>query len=301
LKTKFLVIGLLPLFSILSDNFDNGERDFKLNLSYTPFIYFFYLIGGIMYGHISPAYQKTCFFEGFEQFYYIIAVVLGYLLMKFDKSIALFGGIILGMLAFSLVNIEKSLFYNLSMYFLQSAFGMIEIFIMIFVLSQSPVYKAISVIFSSMCLGILSGTFISLYLSNYIWIIATIGNIFLTISAGILIFIERRKKDEQKEKKEEIEKENIDKTIDYKIKLDNATNSDNNIYLKALKKRLSTKEYQVLILFLDRKTYKEIAEEIGISESTVKTYMKRIFEKEGVSGKKELLEKLGKKLDEQKN
>ncbi|WP_318258601.1 LuxR C-terminal-related transcriptional regulator [Geobacter anodireducens] len=40
-------------------------------------------------------------------------------------------------------------------------------------------------------------------------------------------------------------------------------------------------------------TFKEAARELDISESSVKTYMKRIYDKMSVSGKEELLTKLG--------
>jgi DNA-binding CsgD family transcriptional regulator len=55
---------------------------------------------------------------------------------------------------------------------------------------------------------------------------------------------------------------------------------------------LSDREYRVLIGTLERKNFREIASELSISESTVKTYMRRIYEKMGVKGKKELLQML---------
>jgi DNA-binding CsgD family transcriptional regulator len=41
-----------------------------------------------------------------------------------------------------------------------------------------------------------------------------------------------------------------------------------------------------------RRTYKQVAHELGISESSVKTYMHRIYEKSGVSNKRQLLARL---------
>ena len=55
---------------------------------------------------------------------------------------------------------------------------------------------------------------------------------------------------------------------------------------------LSQQECQVLLRSLAGKTYRETASELTISESTVKTYMKRVQEKLGVSGRKELLSRL---------
>ncbi len=55
---------------------------------------------------------------------------------------------------------------------------------------------------------------------------------------------------------------------------------------------LSEREYHVLGRALAGSTYRETAAELGISESTVKTYMYRIYGKMSVKGKKQLFEKL---------
>jgi DNA-binding CsgD family transcriptional regulator len=56
--------------------------------------------------------------------------------------------------------------------------------------------------------------------------------------------------------------------------------------------RLSPRERKVLELAAGGCHYREIAERMGISESSVKTYMRRVFEKNRVSGRKELMDKL---------
>jgi len=48
----------------------------------------------------------------------------------------------------------------------------------------------------------------------------------------------------------------------------------------------------VLTRSLDGRAYREIAADLDISESSVKTYMKRICEKLGVQGRKGLFEAL---------
>ncbi|MFO7766700.1 MAG: helix-turn-helix transcriptional regulator, partial [Pelovirga sp.] len=55
---------------------------------------------------------------------------------------------------------------------------------------------------------------------------------------------------------------------------------------------LSERELLVLNQCLKGTTYKEIAADLDISESTVKTYMKRICDKLGVTGKRHLLQRL---------
>lgn len=57
-------------------------------------------------------------------------------------------------------------------------------------------------------------------------------------------------------------------------------------------KRLSAKEKTVLLAIVQGKTYREPAVALGISESSVKTYAKRISEKLGVAGKDNLVSRI---------
>lgn len=54
-------------------------------------------------------------------------------------------------------------------------------------------------------------------------------------------------------------------------------------------KMLTAKEVEVIEKMLDGKTRKEIADELNISENTVKTHLKHIYEKLEISNKQELL------------
>ena len=63
-----------------------------------------------------------------------------------------------------------------------------------------------------------------------------------------------------------------------------------NIYKKF--NRLSERESQVASLLLQRKTYKMIAEELFISENTVKYYVKNIYSKYHVQSRAELIESI---------
>jgi len=60
----------------------------------------------------------------------------------------------------------------------------------------------------------------------------------------------------------------------------------------SLRARLSTMEENVLEGVLAGKTFREVAAGLQVSESSVKTYMKRLYEKAGVRGKADLLAKL---------
>ncbi len=68
------------------------------------------------------------------------------------------------------------------------------------------------------------------------------------------------------------------------------TNSDSGIHIDFEQKfDLSNREAQVVELLVDGKSYKEIAEELFISLNTVKTHIKNIYPKLGVSSRHEIV------------
>ena len=80
---------------------------------------------------------------------------------------------------------------------------------------------------------------------------------------------------------------------------ENSQESDQaNVPLKIVQV-LSERENEVLCGVLKGLRYREIASEMDISESTVKTYMKRIYEKTETWGKKALLKSLKQLKEEQ--
>ena len=58
--------------------------------------------------------------------------------------------------------------------------------------------------------------------------------------------------------------------------------------------QLSNREMDVLVQMLEEKKRKEIAEELCITENTVKKHISSIFAKLGITNRNELLEKIGK-------
>lgn len=292
----FVTASLLPLFSLKAyPDIEDGFSDNNDHLIYSPFVFFFYMVGGIMYSFNMPKYLNACIFQGFELFYYIFAILIGFMLIKIDKIFSIFLGIVCGLISLSLFKTENTFFVNTSMIFLQAAFGFVEIFLISIIILKKDSIKAISIIFASMCLGILSGTVMTLYLQEYTDIIATYGNISLVISIVILFLVER-KTQKVSAKSKEVEDLNKPPVIEFSEKTDKSEEISfklpENSYVKALKKRLSEKEFAVLELVLQKKTYKEVATILGISESTVKTYVRRIYEKENVKGIDKLIEKI---------
>ena len=67
----------------------------------------------------------------------------------------------------------------------------------------------------------------------------------------------------------------------------------NNTALEGLE-NLSAREMEVLLLILDNRKRKSIAEEMAITENTVKKHTSHIFTKLGITSRKELFEKIQK-------
>ncbi len=60
--------------------------------------------------------------------------------------------------------------------------------------------------------------------------------------------------------------------------------------------QLTPKEREVIMLFIDSKTSKEVAEILMVSENTVRTHLKSIYSKLNISKKSELIEKFDRRL-----
>ena len=72
---------------------------------------------------------------------------------------------------------------------------------------------------------------------------------------------------------------------------------DQEIKKKIRFENLSERESQVAALLIQRKTYKMIAQELFISENTVKYYVKNIYSKYQVQSRAELIETIVKLID----
>lgn len=95
--------------------------------------------------------------------------------------------------------------------------------------------------------------------------------------------------DVMESKSEEIKERTIEENKKEEV-VDCVLRKTNNITLDGLE-NLSTREMEVLLLILDNRKRKSIAEEMEITENTVKKHTSHIFTKLGVTSRKELFEK----------
>lgn len=257
---------------------------------YLAFIFVFYLVGGILYAFIMPQYESVAMFKGFELLSYVFSALVGIYLVKKRRDIALALGIILGTLSFSFMLLGGHLFTTLSMFSIQASFGLVDLYVVSLLVACGGTARITGLGFGTVCLAITSGEAVSTFIDGATAPVIAAGNIVLVLSVIIFYLTILRGKggfsvaeDAMGGNSTESRRNGI-----FKGELEEILERS----YEPFQKRLSEKEKSVLLLVIQGKTYRDAATDLGISESTVKTHMKRICEKMGVYNKDDLMEKL---------
>ncbi len=288
---KFFIISLALLYIIFispSEIRETDLKDLKLRL---PFIYFFYLIGGFLYGFLIDEYKKIAIVDNLELAFYVIFALVGIYIINKNKEFALGFGIFLSMLAFSLFKVGDIYSINISMFLLQASFAIIDFYLIFILIENGFNIKRVSYGLGVMCLAILSGELISINASYTLNYLIVFGNIALTLSFFIFYFLWG---------KYYIKSENYKNLKDYALlKTDkNPSNvQQNNLdpidkIISSCPIKFSHQEKEVLKHLIKGETYKTIAMSLQISESSVKTYVRRICEKLNVHGRDAIIKAL---------
>jgi DNA-binding CsgD family transcriptional regulator len=279
-----LAIPILKQWLSESDPARNGTGLWH----YLPFIVVFQIVSGLMYAFLMPAYNQSALLPGFELLFYIAAVFLAFRIAQKNRDLTLVFGVVSGMAAFALLyNGPSALRINLSMFAMQAGAGFIDLSIIAVLLAFPKPVRAFGIGTATLCSGIVGGKIIGHYFADFSEAIVLTGNLVLNLSILTLYFLGRyhyigRPAAEASAAATDPPQKTIDS---------NPEPDDDNLpaHLRLL---LSEREYIVLKRALAGSTYRETARELEISESTVKTYMYRIYEKMGVKRKKELFELL---------
>ncbi|OHB31204.1 MAG: hypothetical protein A2X84_11200 [Desulfuromonadaceae bacterium GWC2_58_13] len=281
------LLTALPLLTIRQRTpIIQGASDAEKLWHYLPFILIFHVASGLMYGFLFPAYQQAAAFSGIELPFYIVAVFGAARLAPRHRDLLLICGIVLNMAAFALLQMGHATTTNLSMYAMQAGAGFVDLFLLAFLLAFPKPMRAFGLGLATLCLGIFCGQIISRQLEGLPQGVSMAGGLVLNLSLLSLYFIGRKQHrsaimNSDPEFPRTADMPHYETTFVPQVQL------PENIRLL-----LSQQECQVLLRSLAGKTYRETASELTISESTVKTYMKRVQEKLGVSGRKELLSRL---------
>ncbi len=267
-----LVVLLLPPLPGAVD-----ERPRAALLPFLLLIFLFQNLGGLMYGRLFPLYQKAAFLPGVELLFYAMAVVGGVAVVRRHMDHLFLLGVAFGGIAFFFLSGQTAAFLNLGMFAMQGATGCIDLFSLALIFAGGDPVRNSGRVMGVTCLGILSGRMLSSFSGFLPDVYLPLGNLILLLSILIFYFFGRR--------------------------LQPATAMPEMATVampKILQRRLSSMEFKVLESVLSGHSFPEAARAIGISTSSVKTYMHRIYEKMGVTGREQLLDLVDELLEGQK-
>lgn len=267
---------------------DRPEAPLRRRLNrYLPVIFTYYLVGGLLYSVLMPRYDRIAFSAGIELLFYVggAIVAIGVVKRVRDHVLALGSG--LGILSLSLMLPGEAACMNLSMYAMQASFGFVDLYMLALILDCGAAPEVAGAAFGVQCLAIAAGeTLVRSVGQMPLFAIAT-GNVIMAAAVLGLYFTHTRENAAAVGEPGGEAPSGNPPSPDA-VPPPETLESRLLGYYDPHQKRLSGKEIQVLSAILDGRTYREAGEALGISESSVKTYMRRIYEKTGVRSKDEI-------------
>ncbi|PLX99722.1 MAG: hypothetical protein C0622_10090 [Desulfuromonas sp.] len=263
-KLAFVAILLgLPLFGTLIIRPRAAMKPLRYLL---PFIFIYHLVAGFLYGFLLPLYQQDSWINGSELICYCLAVLIAWALFMRHRFVPLFAGVLLAIISCILLYPMTTTGINLGMWTMQGASGCVDLFLIAFLVTQKDPARAFAAGCATICSGILAGALLSGGLQGHPPALIFSGSVVLNLAAISLFLLYRRHEEQSPPKEKLTEKLPIH-----------------------LAQRLSERECMVLQQVQEGARYQDVALKLSISESSVKTYMNRIYEKTGMRGKKQLL------------
>lgn len=236
-------------------------------MRYLPFILVFEIIGGLMYAALLPDYRAIANLPGAEIVTYVIATLMAArirLLAPRHRLLAV--GVVLALLSMlAWYALPSPLGEHVAIHLLMAAFGSINILLLSHLLRFDNQIKAHGLGLAALCTGIVTGHLLWAWLGTWLEAIAVIGMISLNFAVLVLYLLDR----------EPVTRRQADSTQP-------PTRGQTLLAL------LSDQEQQVLKQIEAGQTYREVSSALGISESSVKTYMQRIYRKAGVYSRRQL-------------
>lgn len=267
-----LFLAVLPLLMMPGNRVGAEEERQAIPLSwgYLAFVFIFQIVSGLMYAFLFPAYGEQAFLPGMELPFYMAAVMAAAVIYRRDRDLLLVGGLTLAMAAFALLQVGEGWSINIGMFAMQGAAGCIDLFLLALLLATARPVAAFGYGLAVMCGGIVAGQLFSLALGSASTLVGMTGSMVLNVAA-LALFLRNHRQQRLAE---------------------SPTTTGPPPLPAAIACLLSEREISVLGLVIAGKHYREIAQELEISESSIKTYMKRICDKLAVSSRQELLKRM---------
>ncbi len=255
----FISLVLINIKTVISNNMRVNLRKYELT-----FIFLLYLTGGVMYGSLMPVYSEFAWLNHSEVIFYSLAVCLGVCAYKYklfsEKIWVSFIILFIG-LSFALMHVLNPISINISMYFIQSGFGLADIYLLYILLGAGNPQKAFGLGYSTVCTAILLGALAGISGIN-MNIVVGVANIALILIAIYYALYGSGRGIGAPAVREQVKNvKDILKVLEDK--------GDN------LSANLSPREREVVIMYSKGKSVHEISEILGISVSSVREYLRR--------------------------
>lgn len=273
----------LPLMITLRQPLPDMAPRVRVPLHYLLLILLYQSLGGLMYGSFLPTYVNNAYLPGAELLFYCLTVALGWELARRRGPDLLYPcGVLLALCAFTLLHGQTPFWENLGMYALQGASGFIDFFSVALILADGDVVGRAGEIMGFTCLGLLGGELISALAHRVPATILTVAHFILPFSLLVLYFGG---------------KHHHPASATPGLLLPARSEP---LIPEALDRILAPKERQVLEVVMTGKSFSETALLVGVSTSSVKTYMRRIYQKTATTSREELLRWLAMQLDDER-
>ena len=246
---------------------------------YLPFIFLFQISSGLMYGLLLPFYYKTAWLPGSELVLYVVIAIATARFLGRMRETMLVSGILFAIFAFVLFQMPSRAFAgNASVWSMMAAAGIIDVAVLAYAFSFREQIRGIACCFATMLAGIASGSLMVGWISDNVLGTAALSSLALSAIALLFARPEQNKTDALPLPSPE---------------LPPASSEVAGPGLPEMVKHpFSAQEWRVLQAVAQYQTYREAASALGITESSVKTYMQRMYKKTGTFRRQQLLDKV---------
>ena len=232
------------------------------------FFSLFYIAGGLLHGQLAPMLENVDMPQRIYTLSYLFMLPLGAILFRNSRDAALGGAMVLGVGGYTLLAYGGVIPLVVGMILSQASFGISDMVVIGMTQMMGRKFHETALIMGCMCLGILSGGVIVTQAGGELYIAAGVVNVLIVVA--LVLYLQMRLRHASPHP-------------------DGAVNTATGFTEHPDLLCLSEMEKQVLVVVMEGATYKVAAEELGISESTVKTYMQRMFQKFDCGNRRALL------------
>lgn len=238
---------------------------------YLPFVVLFQVVSGLMYGQMLPTYHAVAALPGSELLLYACGALAVVGLSRRSRELTLLLGVGVAMLAFAGWRLlPPPTAVQAGLHAMMFAAGIFDLFLLAYVLSYANQLRAYGFGVAAMVGGIAAGHGLSAWTAGASESLSLVALVVLNL-AVLALFAQSARQAPAVEP------------------VGQRTTGGAPCLPPALDHALSAQEREVLQAVARHLTYREVGVALGISESSVKTYVQRIFRKTGVFRREQLI------------